>query len=229
MCTPQALQNHYLLSSLLLPFNMLPIMSFDVAECISLRNLIVERACAQLPANLQPTITRNWFTVHWLDASAPGLGFDLTDSLDAHAVTLSDTAREDPYEAEYVEFEGTLRRYLSYIDARKFVVDTSYEHSGYGDELAYQGWRYEGWLEEEMEFTLHVWNTLIDKIAERTPGAPTAETHEVLVPLSILDFYPSSQRSLELFCPVQRNLLSQRSPLSCGFRISILCTALASN
>jgi hypothetical protein len=231
-------------------------MSFDVVECISLHNLIDERACAQLPANLQPTVTRNWFRAHSLDASAPDLGFNLTDSLteflsgidvvipqglhhmaftpflvgvsspseilpeiwedifesrqfillyrnaeydagglvmhlDTHGVTLLDTAEDDPFEAEYVEFEGTLRRYLRYIDAGKFAVDTSYERSGYEDELACQGWRYEGWLGPEMEYTLDVWNLLIDRIAERMPETPATETDEILIPTSVLDLCPS--------------------------------------
>ena len=50
--------------------------------------------------------------------------------LGTHAVTLLDTDEDDPSETQSADFEGTLRRYLSYIDAGKFVVDASYERSG---------------------------------------------------------------------------------------------------
>ncbi len=232
-------------------------MSFDVAQCISLHNTIVARAVAQLPADLQPTITRNWFTAYNVNASNPGLPVELTEPLKEflsgidivkprsharriaftpflvgvsspdemvpyiweimpsyghfirlyrnngedpgglvmylgdHDVAFLETCEDEPAEVGYVPFEYTLRLYLSYIDAGKFVVDTSYELGGYGDGLAIQGWRYQGYTPLEMECPLDIWNKLVDAIASKMPGSPTTETDEVLVPLSVLDQYPS--------------------------------------
>lgn len=42
-----------------------------------------------------------------------------------------------------------------------------------------------------MESTLDLWNQVVDSIASRMPGSPETETDEVLVPLSVLDRYPS--------------------------------------
>lgn len=62
--------------------------------------------------------------------------------LDEHAVAFVETSEDEPHELEYELLEKTLTRYLNYIDAGKFIVDTSYELGGYGDGSAVQGWRY---------------------------------------------------------------------------------------
>ena len=42
-----------------------------------------------------------------------------------------------------------------------------------------------------MEYTWDVWDLLVDKITKRMPRTPTPETEEVLIPISVLDLYPS--------------------------------------
>ncbi|KAJ4374505.1 hypothetical protein N0V86_007374 [Didymella sp. IMI 355093] len=232
-------------------------MSFDAAECISLHNTIVARAIAQLPAELQPSVVRNWFTAYNVDVLDPGLPIELTEPLkeflsgidivkprgqarriaftpflvgisspedmvpdlwemfpgygqflklytnngedpgglvmylDEHTVAFLETCEDEPHEIGYGSFEGALRRYLAYIDAGKFVVDTSYELGDYGDGSAIEGWRYQGYLPLEMEATLNIWNQLVDTIASKMPGSLMAESNESMIPLSVLDRYPA--------------------------------------
>ncbi|KAJ4399551.1 hypothetical protein N0V91_009376 [Didymella pomorum] len=61
--------------------------------------------------------------------------------LDEHAVAFVETSEDEVHELEYGLLENALIRYLNYIDAGKFVVDTLYELGGYGDGSAIQGWR----------------------------------------------------------------------------------------
>lgn len=129
--------------------------------------------------------------------------------LDEHAVAFVETSEDEVHELEYGLLENALTRYLNYIDAGKFVVDTSYELGDYGDGSAIQGWRYQGYLSIEMDLTLDFWSQLFDLIASRMPGSPATETNEVLVPLSILDRYPSIPLFAREFCLARRNLLSR--------------------
>jgi hypothetical protein len=232
-------------------------MSFDVAKCINLHNTIVARAIAQLPKDLKPTVTRNWFTTYNVNISEPGLESEFTDELreflsgidivkprgrarriaftpfliaisdpsemmpyiwemfpgygqfirlyknngedpgglimylEEHLVSFLETCEDDPSEVGYVTLESALQRYLNYIDAGKFVVDTSYERGAYGDGGRCEGWRYEGYLPVELDMTLELWDNLVNLIASKMPGSPSTETDESLIPLSILDQYPA--------------------------------------
>lgn len=56
-------------------------MSFDVQKCIDLHNAIVARGIAQLPPELRPSVTRNWFIAYDVDQSEPDLDFNMTESL----------------------------------------------------------------------------------------------------------------------------------------------------
>lgn len=64
--------------------------------------------------------------------------------LDEHTVSLVETCEDEPSECCYAPLESVLQIYLGSIDVGKFVVDVSPDRSGYGDELACEGWRYEG-------------------------------------------------------------------------------------
>jgi hypothetical protein len=129
--------------------------------------------------------------------------------LDEHAVAFVETSEDEVHELEYGLLENALIRYLNYIDAGKFVVDTSYELGGYGDGSAIQGWRYQGYLPIEMELTLDFWNQLVDLIASRVPGSPSTKTNEVLVPLSVLNRYPPIPLFARNFLSRARKLLSR--------------------
>lgn len=61
--------------------------------------------------------------------------------LGEHTVSFLETSKDEPGEVGYGPFEGTLRRYLSYIDAGKFFVDTSPELGNWEDTMTIQGWR----------------------------------------------------------------------------------------
>lgn len=111
-------------------------------------------------------------------------------SLGGHGVSFMDTCEVDPHDGEYISLESALRAYLHYIDAGKFVVDTT-ERGDYGDGCACEDWRYEGYLPIELEMTLDTWDSLIELIASKMPGSPSTETDEVLIPLSVLDQQPS--------------------------------------
>ena len=111
--------------------------------------------------------------------------------LDEHTVSFLETSEDEPGEVGYGPFEGALRRYLSYVDAGKFFVETSPELGSWGDTTSIQGWRYRGYTPLEMENTLDLWNQVVDSIAARMPGSPTTEMDQVLIPLSVLDRYPS--------------------------------------
>lgn len=232
-------------------------MSFNVQKCIDLHNTIVARGIAQLPADLHPTVVRNWFTAYDVDPLNPGLEFEMTIPLkeflsgvdivkprdnsrrlaftpflvgicspsemvpyiwemspgygeflllyknvgedpgglsmylDDHTVSFIETCEDEPTEALYVDLEGTLKSYLDYIDAGKFVVDARYERSGYGDGSACEGWRYEGYLPVELDMTIELWSNLVDLIASKMPDSPSTETDEVLIPVSVLEQHPS--------------------------------------
>ena len=111
--------------------------------------------------------------------------------LDEHSVSFMETCEDDPSEVGYVTLESALQRYLSYIDAGKFVVDTSYERGAYDDRCRCEGWRYEGYLQVELDMTLDLWNNLINLIASKMPGSPSTATDEFLILLSILDQHPA--------------------------------------
>ncbi|KAJ8112297.1 hypothetical protein OPT61_g5310 [Boeremia exigua] len=232
-------------------------MSFNVQRCIDLHNTIVAHGIAQLPEELVPTVTRNWFTAYNVDQTNPDLDFEMTEPLaeflsgidivlprghvrrlaftpflvgicspaemvpeiwemfpgygqfillyknigedpgglsmflNTHGVGLLETCEDEPSECSYIALETALKSYLDYINLGKFVVDTSDERSGYGDELACEGWRYEGYLPVELETTLDIWANLVDLITSRMPGSPSTETEDVLIPLSVLDQHPS--------------------------------------
>lgn len=111
--------------------------------------------------------------------------------LDEHAVAFIDTSEDEPHELEYGLPEETLTRYLNYINAGKFVVDTLCELGGYGHGSAIEGWSYQGHFPFEMECKQDVWNQLIDLVDSRIPGSPLNKANKVLVSPSIFDRYPS--------------------------------------
>lgn len=91
----------------------------------------------------------------------------LVMSLKDHQVNLIDDLQYDPADWATTDLQSSLEMYLRQIDSGKWAVDTSLEVGGFGDDTKCQGWRYESWTEWEMEWTLTMWDNLIEAIMEK--------------------------------------------------------------
>jgi hypothetical protein len=115
----------------------------------------------------------------------------LVMSLEDHQVSLIDNLEYDPADKPATDLQSTLEMYLRQIDTGKWAVDTS-EVGGFGDETRCQGWRYESWTEWEMEWTLAMWDNLIEVIMDGMSwmsDAPTWGPWRSLVSQPVIDQY----------------------------------------
>lgn len=116
----------------------------------------------------------------------------LVMSLEDYNVNLIDDLQYDPSDYASTDLQSSLEMYLRQIDTGKWVVDTSLEVGGFGDDTKCQGWRYESWTEWEMEWTLTMWDNLIEAIMDKMSwmsDGPTWGPWRSLVSQPVIDQY----------------------------------------
>jgi hypothetical protein len=110
----------------------------------------------------------------------------------------------EPQDMRWADLQDVLEVHWSCVESGKFVVDAKYPGFGYDDGLRTQGWRVEGWTEEELQRALEVWSNLVNAITKRLPRKGEEEEgeepqrkkrkkddEEVLIPSEVLNKYPA--------------------------------------